>query len=226
MANKFVNGFLSAIGMEVNRGDTEEGYEAGQDAVPPAGEPQAQPRAGARASAAAPTYSQPSMTASRAVPATGARTYTPPAGGAGYYGADSRPMQPRPIDTSAGDVGMRSLHNPSAGKVVGMPSSASAGAGIRVVVYQPQSYDDTQRIIDELKAHRAIIINLENLKIDVAQRVLDFISGAVYALDGSVRKISRGIFLVAPSNVDISGNFINNLPSNFQGNTGHFRPVR
>ena len=212
MANKFVNGFLSAIGMEVEHDDQEQR----ENTPAPAENPAA--RGAARSS------QTPYSPAGRTAPGAG-RSYTPAAGST-YTPAESRPMQPRPIDTPASESTLRPVHSAGSSKVIGMPSSSASGSGIRVVVYQPQSYDDTQRIIDELKSHRAIIINLENLKVDVAQRVLDFISGAVYALDGSVRKISRGIFLVAPSNVDISGNFISNLPANFQGNTGQFRPIR
>lgn len=134
---------------------------------------------------------------------------------------ESRPALRRRMDEPPAEAPRVARRNEDL-RVIGMPQNnmPQGGAPMRMVVYQPQSYDDTQRIIDELKAGRSIIINLENLKVDVAQRVLDFISGAVYALDGNVRKISRGIFLVAPSNVDISGNFINNLPANFRG-TGY-----
>ena len=89
-----------------------------------------------------------------------------------------------------------------------MPSSSA----MRMVVYQPQNFEDTQTIIDSLKGGRPVIVNLENLQIDAAQRVLDFISGAIYALGGSVRKISKGIFLLAPPGVDISGNLATGLP--------------
>lgn len=76
----------------------------------------------------------------------------------------------------------------------------------KVVVYQPVSYDDTQNIVDNLKERKPVIINLETLDIELAQRVLDFISGAVYALDGTIQKVARGIFVIAPRNIDIAGN--------------------
>ena len=90
------------------------------------------------------------------------------------------------------------------GKVVKMMPNQNAG--LKMIVFQPMSYDDTQSIIDNLKARKPVIINLESLEIDVAQRVLDFVSGAVYALAGSIYKVSKGIFALAPSNVSISGN--------------------
>jgi FtsZ-interacting cell division protein YlmF len=102
-------------------------------------------------------------------------------------------------------------------------TSTPMGAGsissdsVRMVVFQPQTYEDTQTIIDNLKTRKPVIVNLENLNVDVAQRVLDFISGAIYALDGSVRKVSKGIFLLAPKGVDISGNFTSALPGSIKG---------
>ena len=86
-----------------------------------------------------------------------------------------------------------------------MPQQPSSNA-MKMLVYQPMSYEDTQSIIDNLKMKKPIIVNLELLEVDIAQRVLDFMSGAVYALNGSIHKVSKGIFVLAPINVDISGN--------------------
>jgi cell division inhibitor SepF len=93
------------------------------------------------------------------------------------------------------------------GKVVNIHSSSY----IKVVIYQPVSYDDTQTIIDNLKNRKPVVVNLETLDIDLAQRVLDFMSGAVYSLDGTIQKISKAIFILAPSNVDIAGNIPDEL---------------
>jgi len=92
-------------------------------------------------------------------------------------------------------------------------NSVSSTEGVRMVVLQPQSMEDTQVVIDNLCQGKSIIVNLENLSPEVAQRLLDFISGAIYALRGSIRKVSRGIFLLAPNGVDISGN----IASSFAG---------
>ena len=89
------------------------------------------------------------------------------------------------------------------GKVVNMPSPA---AQMKMIVYQPLSYEDTQNIIDNLKSRKPVIVNMEELEIDCAQRILDFMAGAIYALSGTIHKISRGIFVVAPNNIDVVGN--------------------
>lgn len=84
--------------------------------------------------------------------------------------------------------------------------TASSTAPMKVVVVEPTSYDEVQDICNNLKSKKPIIINFENIDKDVARRMVDFISGAVYALDGTIQKVSNGIVVVAPSNVDILGN--------------------
>lgn len=98
-----------------------------------------------------------------------------------------------------------------------MGAGSISSEAVRMVVFQPQTYEDTQTIIDNLKSRKPVIVNLESLNTDVAQRVLDFISGAIYALDGNVRKVSKGIFLLAPKGIDISGNFTSALPGSIKG---------
>lgn len=85
----------------------------------------------------------------------------------------------------------------------------SASLPMKVVVVEPSSYDEVQDICNNLKSKKPIIINFENIDKDVARRMVDFISGAVFALDGTIQKVSNGIVVVAPSNVDILGNLKN-----------------
>jgi cell division inhibitor SepF len=77
---------------------------------------------------------------------------------------------------------------------------------VRVVIFQPTSFDQTSEICDNLKNRKPVIVNMENIDGDLAQRIMDFLSGAVYAVDGSLHKISGGIVLAAPSNVEITEN--------------------
>ena len=97
----------------------------------------------------------------------------------------------------------RGKERTAAPKAASMPQDPSK---VRVLIYKPLSYEDTQNIIDNLKEKKSIVVNLDDLEIDVAQRILDFISGAVYALNGSIRKAARNIFVIAPFNVDVSSN--------------------
>lgn len=89
------------------------------------------------------------------------------------------------------------------GKVVGLPNTASK---MRMLVFQPSSYEEAECIIDNLKARKPVIMNLDELEIELGQRILDFVGGAVYSLNGDIKKVARSIFVVAPSNVDVSQN--------------------
>lgn len=79
----------------------------------------------------------------------------------------------------------------------------NAAAQMRVVVIQPESFEESRDITNHLKSRKPIVVNLESVDKTVARRIIDFLSGAVYALDGDIQKVSNGIFIIAPSNVDI-----------------------
>ncbi len=75
----------------------------------------------------------------------------------------------------------------------------------RVVLSEPRSYDETQDIADHLRSRRAVIVNLQRVRPDQAVRIVDFLSGTVYALNGSIAKLGANIFLCTPDSVDIQG---------------------
>ena len=75
----------------------------------------------------------------------------------------------------------------------------------KVVIYKPDSFEEVREITDEVKNRKSVIVNLEKLDKENAKRILDFMAGSIYALDGTVRKIGLGIFLFAPENVDVAG---------------------
>lgn len=76
---------------------------------------------------------------------------------------------------------------------------------IRMVLHEPRSYEETQEIADHLRSRRPVIVNLQRLNSDSARRVVDFLSGCVYALNGDIKKVGASIFLCTPENVDIQG---------------------
>lgn len=85
-------------------------------------------------------------------------------------------------------------------KVVNMPQTHQ----VRMVISQPTTFEQAEEICTYLKNRKSVIVNLEYVNKDVARRIIDFISGAVYALDGNIQKISNSIFLVAPFNYEIT----------------------
>jgi len=87
-------------------------------------------------------------------------------------------------------------------KVVAMPQMQ--GNSIKMVISQPTTFEQSDEICGFLKEKKSVIVNLEYVNKDVARRIVDFISGGVYALDGYIQKVSNSIFLVAPSNYEIT----------------------
>ena len=82
--------------------------------------------------------------------------------------------------------------------------SMNQGNAIKMVISQPTTFEQSDEICSFLKEKKSVIVNLEYVNKDVARRIVDFISGGVYALDGYIQKVSNSIFLVAPSNYEIT----------------------
>ncbi len=89
-------------------------------------------------------------------------------------------------------------------KVVQMQQAQSQPNAIKMVISQPTSFEQSDEICSFLKERKSVIVNLEYVNKEVARRIVDFISGGVYALDGYIQKVSNSIFLVAPSNYEIT----------------------
>lgn len=84
-------------------------------------------------------------------------------------------------------------------------------AQLKLVVMSPESFEDARDIANHLKNKKPVVINLESVDRNISQKIVDFLSGAVYALDGNIQKVSNGIFLIAPYNVGIMGDFKDEL---------------
>ena len=103
----------------------------------------------------------------------------------------------------------------SSSKVTPMrPSSKKAtSSGMEVCVIKPISFEDAREITEALLMNRPVILNVEGLDVDIAQRIIDFASGSCFAISGNLQKISNYIFIITPANVDISGDFQNFIDS-------------
>ncbi len=87
------------------------------------------------------------------------------------------------------------------------PSVKRAGSGMELVVIKPNNVEDAREITETLLSNRAVVLNLEGLEMELAQRIIDFTSGSTFAIDGNLQKISNFIFIITPPSVDISGDF-------------------
>ena len=101
------------------------------------------------------------------------------------------------VDYSAARCSRRSQAQP---QVVDFKNSNTQ----QVVIMKPETYDDAQGICDNIKAKRPVVVNLEKVEYPVAQRIMDFLSGTCYSLEGSIQRVSSNIFIIAPANFDIA----------------------
>lgn len=77
--------------------------------------------------------------------------------------------------------------------------------GNKMILLEPRAYSESQQIADYLKARNTVVVNLKRVTSDGAKRIVDFLSGTIYAIGGDIQKIGGGIFLCTPNNVNIQG---------------------
>ncbi len=87
----------------------------------------------------------------------------------------------------------------------GQVVSMTTGAKQEVVLFRPTSFNDTSKAADDLRNRKAVVLNLENVDKAMSRRVVDFLSGCVYAVDGSVKKVAQSAYIFCPHNMDVVG---------------------
>lgn len=108
-------------------------------------------------------------------------------------GAEKR-SEPRPVEKKS-----------KKSNLIAVPSRKNPADNLEIVLFKATSYDDMQDIASHIKEHKVAVVNFEDMDKDVAQRMVDFLSGAVFALDGLPRKVSGGTFIFSCSQVDLTG---------------------
>lgn len=101
------------------------------------------------------------------------------------------------------------IQNKKNNKVVNIHTSSSA----KVTIVKPVAYDEATEICEALKNRRIVVINTSSLEMKIAQRLLDFISGSCYALSGELQEIEKGVYLLSPSNVEVTNELKNEISS-------------
>ena len=84
---------------------------------------------------------------------------------------------------------------------------------VKVVLCEPVTYDESTQIADHLRNRRPVILNLHKCSHDQSIRIIDFLSGTIYAMNGTMQKLGQNVFMCAPENVDIQGNITDTLLS-------------
>lgn len=77
--------------------------------------------------------------------------------------------------------------------------------GSKMILMEPRAYSESQQIVDHLKSRNTVVVNLKRVTGEQAKRIVDFLSGTIYAIGGDIQKIGGGIFLLTPNNVNIQG---------------------
>ena len=134
------------------------------------------------------------------------------------------PFSTRPTAAPAADAGFGTVTTPAASSF-GASTAPVAGSGFsgtvvnanvssnkqQVILTRPESFNDAPTIATNLRNKKAVVLNLEGVDKALARRVVDFLSGCTYALDGSVKKISQATYLFCPYNMEVLGDLKNLL---------------
>ena len=99
---------------------------------------------------------------------------------------------------------------------VSKPKTKRTSGGMEVCVIRPKSMEDAREITETLLEECTVVLNMEGLDLDIAQRIIDFASGSCFAIHGNLQKISNYIFIITPESVDISGDFQEILSGAFE----------
>lgn len=86
-------------------------------------------------------------------------------------------------------------------KVVNIHTNSS----MKIAIHEPLSYEEAPSIIDDLKLRKAVVVNFEQLDTTVKRQIFDFINGGLYAVEGKIQKVTKDIFILAPTNIEIDG---------------------
>lgn len=81
----------------------------------------------------------------------------------------------------------------------------SEDGGAKMILLEPRAYSEAQQIADHLKKRNTVVVNLKRVTSDQAKRIMDFLSGTIYAIKGNIQKIGSGIFLCTPNNINVQG---------------------
>lgn len=97
------------------------------------------------------------------------------------------------------------VQQPKAEQKQNVVSLQSVQKSSKLVLFEPRAYAEVQEIADHLKNRRAVVVNVHRVDRDQARRIVDFLSGTVYAIGGDIQQVGSTIFLCTPDNVDVSG---------------------
>lgn len=126
-----------------------------------------------------------------------------------YDELEDTDMEMTSSDSDDFDYDNSIMQNKKSSKVVNIHTANS----VKVVIIKPSSYEEATAICDDLKNRKIVVVNVSELEPKVAQRLLDFMGGASYVVNGELQEIERGVYILSPSNVEVSKDLKNELSS-------------
>ena len=134
-----------------------------------------------------------------------------------FFGIGNEPetenYEPQPVAPTAPVASTTSSKVVSIDRSHVSVKSAPAENG-KIMLFEPRLYGESKEIVDELLNHHAVIVNFSQMDNKAANKVVDFLNGAVYAIDGEIKRIGEQIFLCVPRGVDVAGKLAGDLNSN------------
>jgi len=120
---------------------------------------------------------------------------------------EREPMDYAPSSSRSATSQSQSYSSSSGRRSNSQVVSIHTNVQMQVCIIKPEKYEDAQEICDQVKARKPVVVNLEKIEYPTAQRIMDFLSGTCYSLDGTIQRVANNIFIIAPENVDVSGDF-------------------
>lgn len=116
-------------------------------------------------------------------------------------------IEEKPLSLTKASEHTGEAKKPAISRITPVKQKRVANSGMEVCVIKPTSVEEAREITETLLANRTVVLNMEGLDVDIAQRIIDITSGSCYAIDGNLQKISHYIYIITPASVDISGDF-------------------
>ena len=115
------------------------------------------------------------------------------------------PAPSRPTYTTRGAAAMATSPAMDTGRSSGRVMNINSASTMQVIVVKPERFDQVTEIAERLRDKQSVVLNLESTNKDVARRLVDFLSGCAFALDGNIQKVAISTYLVTPYNVEVLG---------------------
>lgn len=123
----------------------------------------------------------------------------------GLFGGDEEEFEGNEIEEEEAEIEV--AEQPAAAKAqpASRPTGGISSAALEMKVVKPERFDEVRQIGEHLLARRTVVLNLEDTNKETTKRIIDFLCGVVFAIDGQVKKVANATYVVTPKNVDVSG---------------------